>query len=251
MTTIAAVAEVEYCLRERRETRWTRSGGQNGSRPVSTFWRCLSCGRERVALGEPTSRDPGARISDVDGLARSIVSGGRRGVRPSLRDGRTVDASAESEAAEARLDYDDALGHVTAGIYAAYVDWNPAKNPSLVSWATFKGRCAMNDWYRETLGRDTPKAHTWALSSDAMTVDDDEEVSVTVRAVAAFAEGSMTHPLILIEDAEISETLRLVVLPIALGYSHAEVAELHGQTEAWVTGRLRKLRAREDLRIPA
>lgn len=247
-----ALTESEFCRRDRRVTRWIRSGGQNGSRPVAHFWRCSSCGIERVAL---------ANVSDAEGLARSIVSERRRGVRPSLRSGRTLDGAAEDESVFARLDFDDANGSVVEAIYSAYVDWDPEKNPSFLSWATFKGRCALSDWYRETLGRDTPKALTWAYSSDVPIVEDFDDVNsppsasrdtdIRVESDAGFAEGSLMHALVLVEDEETSETLRDVALPIALGYSHAEVAELHGQSEAWVSARLRKLRARGDLRVPA
>lgn len=227
--------ETEYCRRCRRETRWNLTGNQNGSRPVALFWRCATCRIERVAL---------ANVPDVEALALSIVRDRRR------------PAVGELSRDEARLDYPDAIGQVTEAIYAAYVDWKADRNPSFLSWATFKGRCALTDWYRDTLGRDTPKMLSWALSLDAIAEDEEsddggESRSSTVGAIAALAEGSLTHALVQIEDEETIETLRLVVLPIALGYSQAEVAELHGQSEGWVSTRLRRLRLREDLRIPA
>jgi len=222
--------EIEFCRRCRRDTRWTRSGGQNGSRPVATFWRCAGCGSERVAL---------TNVSDVEGLALTVVAERRR--------------SASADVESARLDYEDAVGHVVEAIYAAYVEWDPTRNPSFLSWAMFKGRCALTDWYRDLLGRDTPKAHAWAIDLDSFTgdTDEDEVRETNVRAPAALAEASISHAILLIEDEETSETLRAVVQLIALGFSHAEVAAMNGQTEAWVSARLRKLRTREDLRVPA
>lgn len=239
----------EFCRRCRRETRWIASGGQNGSRPVSTNWRCSACGYERVQLGSGRTC-----VSDVEALALTIVGERRRGSRPSLASGREIDGSAEDEAVLARIDYEDAAGHVREAIVVAYYDWNPERNPSLLSHATWKARCALSDWFRELLGRDTPKALTWAYSSDVAPPDDeieDEERSVTIGAIAALAEGSITHALVVIEDEETRSTLREIALPISLGYSHAEVARMHGQTEGWVSSRLRRLRERDDLRIPA
>jgi hypothetical protein len=188
------------------------------------------------------------------------VSERRRGIRPSKLSGRDADGAAEDEAVLARLDYEDAAGHVREAIVLAYYEWDFERNPSLLSHVTWKGRCALSDWFRDLLGRDTPKALTWALSSDALdeghsTADSDDEPSedrsVTVGAVAALAEASLSHAIVLIEDEETRSTLREIVFPISLGLSHAEVAGLHGQTEAWVSSRLRKLRARDDLRLPA
>lgn len=243
---VESPVQTEYCRRDRRETRWTRSGGQNGDRPLVSYWRCSGCGRERVELG--TGR---TRVSDVEGLALSIVSERRRGIRPALAEGRELDAAAEAESVLARLDYDDATSHVQAAILAAYYEWDVDKNPSLLSHATWKGRCALSSWFRVVLGRDTPRALTWALSIEGMEEEDEEGRETTVGATAAFAEASIEHAIVMIEDEEISETLRDVVLPLTLGYSQGEVAEMNGRTEAWVSSRLRKLRERDDLRIPA
>jgi hypothetical protein len=245
-----APVQNEYCRRDRRETRWTRSGGQNGDRPAVAYWRCSVCGRERVELG--TGR---TRVSDVEGLALSIVSERRRGIRPALAEGREMDAASEAEAVLARLDYDDATAQVTAGILSAYYEWDAERNPSLLSHVTWKGRCALSSWFRIALGRDTPRALTWALSLDGLSESDGDEEgegrSATIGAVGALAEASIVHAIVLIEDEEISETLRDIVLPLAQGYSQGEVARMNGQTEGWVSSKLRKLRAREDLRVPA
>ena len=189
-------------------------------------------------------------ISDVEGLALAIVSERRRGARPVLAD-RSIDASSEGEAVLARLDYDDATGAVTEAIVAAYVEWDPERNPSLLSHATWRGRNALTDWFREQLGRDTPKVHAWAIDLDSLSGTDEDDNETTVGAVVALAEASIAHAIVLVEDEETAETLRSIVLPITLGYSHAEVAGMNGQTEAWVSARLRKLRARGDLRVPA
>lgn len=172
-------------------------------------------------------------------------------------------ASADRESA--RLDFEDARGHVAEAIYEAYTKWDPARNSSLISWVTWKARCALTNWFRDELGQFTPKAHAWAYSVDALddmtsTIGDDGEADVwdviqpgesRVFVEAAMAEANLTHALVVIEDVDTRETLRNIVLPIALGFSHAEVGQLHGMTEAWVGARLRKLRERGDLRVPA
>jgi hypothetical protein len=220
------MTETSYCRRDRRETRWIRSGGQNGDRPITVFWRCVTCSTERVAL---------ANVSDVEALARTVLSE-RRPPHP-------------EDDAPARLDYDDAVGTIVAAIYEAYVEWDPARNPSFLSHATWKARLALTDWYREELGRDTPKAHAWAYSVDALAEPDDSDREDTViHAPVAMAEASISHAIVLIEDPETSDTLRRIAKPIAEGYSHAEVAAMVGLTEAAVSARLRRLRARADLR---
>ena len=176
-------------------------------------------------------------VRDVERLAEMIVSERRRG------------ATADVESA--RLDYEDAEGSVREAIYGSYVEWDPSRNPNLISHATWKGRLALTDWYREQLGRDIPRAHAFAIDLDTLLADADDDAETTVGATAAMAEASIAHALVLIEDPETRETLRSIVRPIALGFSHAEVAVMNGQTEAWVSSRLRKLRAREDLRTPA
>ncbi|MBA2741326.1 MAG: hypothetical protein H0U46_04885 [Actinobacteria bacterium] len=231
---------LDYCRSCRRETRWNRSGSVNGTRPYVLYWRCSSCSSERVQLGQGSGS-----VADVARLAEMVVNERRRG--------------AEQDVESARLDFEDAEGHIREAIYSAYVSWDPARNPRLISYVTWKARLALTNWFRDELGQFTPKALAWAISSEALESSDyadetEQDVMgkvVLVEAIPAMAEGSFTHALVAIEDEEIRATLREVVLPIALGYSHAEVAVFHGQSEAWVSAKLRKLRLREDLRVPA
>jgi hypothetical protein len=238
--------EIERCTRCRRDTRWSPSGMRNGDTPLVQLWRCMVCLHERAQLGRGKGR-----VVDVARLAEMIVNERRRG------------AVADRETA--RLDFEDARGHVAEAIYEAYTKWDPKRNPSLISWVTWKARMALTNWFRDELGQFTPKAHAWAYSIDALedkrSLDGSEDEwadseSVTagesrVDAAAASADANLTHVLVLIEDDETRETLRNIVLPIALGFSHAEVGLLHGMTEAWVGAQLRKIRTRGDLRLPA
>jgi hypothetical protein len=236
--------QLDRCTRCRRETRWLISGQRNGDTPLVLLWRCTSCGHERAQLGKGAGC-----VRDVARLAEMIVNERRR----------TAVADQES----ARLDYEDAEAHVAGAIYDAYVRWDPARNPKLISFVTWKARCALTNWFREELGQFTPKAHAWAYSMDALdnaSVPEDGEYGDGETVVAGesrvdartgSADASIMHALVLIEDDETRGTLRSIVLPISLGLSHAEVADLHGMTEAWVGAQLRKLRERDDLRVPA
>lgn len=175
-------------------------------------------------------------VSCVETLAVTILNERRRG--------------AVADEATATLDLDDALGDVIAGIVAARTIWDPARSPSFLSFATWKGRNALSDWYRTQLGRDTPKAHAWSVPLDLTVSDDDETVSgaTTIAAPSAEAVASFEDAVVMISDPEIEEALRTIVVPLASGYSQAEVAEMLGRTEGWVGARLRWLRSRTDLR---
>jgi DNA-directed RNA polymerase specialized sigma24 family protein len=180
-------------------------------------------------------------VSDVQALAASIVTERRRG-------SSYVDLVSDgSRGSASSIDYEDALGHVVEAIVAARAGWDPARNPSFLSYATWKGRNALSDWFRGTLGRDTPKAHAWAVPLDVGDPDDDEDVRVFAPAAVALAEGSIPHAVLALSDPEIAETLVRVVVPLAEGYSLAEVAEMLGETEYRVSARMRRLRARRDL----
>jgi hypothetical protein len=188
-------------------------------------------------------------VADVERLAEMVVNERRR--------------AAAADVESARLDFEDAEGHVREAIYEAYTKWDPARNSSLISYATWKARCALTDWFRDELGQFTPKALAWAISSEELLSHDDHDASnldydevlrpseSRVYVEAALADATISHAIVLAEDADTRETLRQIVLPIACGYSHAEVAKFHGESEAWVSSQLRKLRTHDDLRVPA
>ena len=235
--------QLERCTRCRRETRWLLSGQRNGDTPLVLIWRCTVCAHERTQLGKGSGA-----IRDVDRFAEMIVNERRR--------------IAVNDQETARLDYEDAEAHVRMEIYDAYVRWDPSRNPRLISFVTWKARCALTNWFRDELGQFTPKAHAWAYSIDALDdkqEEDADEVAGSESIVigesrldrASDEAASLMHALSLMEDEETRETLRTIVLPISMGFSQAEIAELHGQSEAWVGARLRSLRKREDLRVPA
>lgn len=182
-------------------------------------------------------------VSDVQALAASIVSERRRG-------SSYVDLVSDgSRASASSIDYEDAVGHVTEAIVAARASWDGERTPSFLSYATWKGRNALADWFRATLGRDTPKAHAWAVPFDPVgeTDPDDDDVRVYAGAAEALAQGSIPHAVLALSDPEIADTLLRVVVPLAEGYSLAEVAEMLGETEYRVSARMRRLRARRDL----
>lgn len=173
-------------------------------------------------------------VTDVVALADAIVAERRR--------------SSVSDTETALLDFEDARGAVVEAIVAARVKWNPERTPSFLSFATWRGRNALSDWYRDQLGRDTPKAHAWAVSIDALAESDDgEERTVRVGAAAALAEGSIPAAILAISDPEIADTLNRIVVPLSWGFSQAEVAAIIGEPESRVSSRMRKLRSRLDL----
>lgn len=227
------MTETAHCRTDRRPTRWRRSGGQNGSRPAATYWRCVTCGTERIAM---------ENVGDVEALAASIVSERRHG---SSYVALASDGARESAAA---LDYDDAVGAVVEAIVKARVGWDPARNPSFLSYATWKGRNALSDWFREQLGRDTPKALAFALPLDTIDSDDEaDDVLLTAVPAEALAEGSIPFAVLALSDPEIAETLQEIAVPLAEGYTLPEVARMRGETEYQVSARMRRLRARRDL----
>lgn len=214
---------VAYCVRCQRERRWFRSGGVNGDRPCATYWRCTGCGYERIQMAD---------VTDALQLARSVLQAPRRA---------TAAATEKLEAEELEL-------QLYEQVWKIYRAWDG--RGTFLGYATMQLRRARANWYRDELGRDLPKAHAVASSLDALleNTDDDHDPEDGEQALWMAPVCHLEHDLATTADldfaldAEGRKIMRGVVTLIEAGCSYSEIAEFTGESAAWVSAQVGRVR---------
>ena len=143
-------SERAYCRGCRRQTRFYLSGEQNGDRPPALFFRCTSCGYERIQLGDP---DHGG-VPDFVGLCRSVLD-------QHCRRTGVFDAGHERG-----FDYSDALDKLIEEGWKIWRSYDPTRGLFL-PYATWLLERRTSQYYRDRRGRSGKKALASALSIDA------------------------------------------------------------------------------------
>lgn len=141
-----------HCRPCKTLTTWTWAGFENHRAPRVDHWRCLKDGHTRMQMAD---------VTDAEGLCETIL---KRQLRSKSCD-------------LAPPDYKDALQLVLAECMDLYCAWDPTRGVRFTAYATGLLRLRVNNWWRQELGRDVPKAITGALSLDSSTIDDGSELA--------------------------------------------------------------------------
>jgi hypothetical protein len=81
------------------------------------------------------------------------------------------------------VDYDNALGQLRLAAWHLYLGWKPEMNVRFTAYASGLLPKRFTDWQRRQIGRDTPKAHAFAISLDAPAGEDDADLLSYLAAV--------------------------------------------------------------------
>lgn len=146
-----------HCRPCRKVTTWTWAGYENHDRPRIDHWRCMVDGFMRMQMAD---------VTDAENLCKTILD--------RQLAGKNTDLSPSDRA--------DVLQLVLAECMDLYNAWDPSRGVRFTAYATGLLRLRVNNWWRQELGRDVPKAMTGALSLDAPTVEDGSELASFVAA---------------------------------------------------------------------
>jgi hypothetical protein len=117
------------------------AGSQNGKGPLVNLWTCRTDSYTRIQMAD---------LPDAEGLAKTVLD------RAMAANGAYVDS------------YQDALQLMMTELWDLFTVWDPTRGVRFTAYATGLLRLRVNNVWRSTLGKSTPKLDTNAASWDAL-----------------------------------------------------------------------------------